>query len=273
MESHVGVVGGSGTRGELVLERLWVRSPTSLTPWPYAKVWVQNEPSTEGRCCGWAFPQFGASFSASSLELDPLWSSVQFSTWPYTSRKASLLLTVLSPVSSAGLGESAFPDQRTGSRGRWKNAQRDPSRIFKSLLIAKHPLPFSTYFLQIPATFKDSFQWKTNRGSARGLATGPKVFSRLVSRCSRISIAREWTKTLVGPRILNGKWAQWQERKLTQMTGFFQSESDSWTPEASGRPVLNLQHDLNESLEVGRAGGPIHSPSVFLYFCEVSAPF
>lgn len=87
---------------------------------------------------------------------------------------------------------------------------------FSNLKIIKHPLPLSTYSLQIPETSKDIFQWKTLKGSACRKATGPEILSRFISRCFRIPFAQELTKTLVEPWIWNGKPVQCQEWWLTQ---------------------------------------------------------
>lgn len=110
MKSWVGVGMWVGARGELVLEMLWVCSPISLTQHvqsPGAE-WVRDR----GNTLWWAFPRFWASsFPASSLYLDPLFSPVRFSTWPYTCRNASMLSQPSSPISSADLCKAAAPNK------------------------------------------------------------------------------------------------------------------------------------------------------------------
>lgn len=58
MERWVGWVGEQGIGGELVLEELRVGLSMFLTQQQRAKVWVQREPRTKGRCWRWAFPTF-----------------------------------------------------------------------------------------------------------------------------------------------------------------------------------------------------------------------
>lgn len=131
---------------------------------------------------------------------------------------------------------------------------------FSNLIIVKHPLPFSTYSLQIPATSKDIFQWKTLKGSACRKVIGPEMLSRLISRCSEFHLLKSRQKHWLDPgsemgnqsNCKSGEWPRLSDWKWFR---------DTW----SVRPGLNVERGLKDRLEVGRAGGPIQLSSAFLW--------
>lgn len=191
---------------------------THLPDTACAKDQEQNE--SDGECMlWWAVPRFWVSFPASSLNLDPLFFTCLVFFLAIPMQECKRAFTAQEPHSLSRLTQVCWNPQVKDwiTLKMKKTLGKTQTEFFKPLFIIKHPLPFSIYFLQILASFKDIFQWKIKKGSAREFAPGLGVLSRLISRRSRISIARvdsdiSWTQHLKWETGPTARWGTDRDR-------------------------------------------------------------